>query len=220
MSVIAIDGPAGAGKSTVAKLVAERMGWQHLDTGAMYRALALAVLRAGADPSSEEDVAEVASSVNVEVEGARVLLNGDDVTASIREPRVTEAVATVSGHLRGRQALVTLQRGIATHQDVVMEGRDIGTEVFPEAELKIFLTASLNERAERRWKETRDTELSREEIELRIAERDEADSSRPVSPLRRADDALDIDSSDKSIEEVVTIIVDAARTKGLNRTAI
>ena len=217
MSVIAIDGPAGAGKTTVARKVAGRLGWQHLDTGAMYRALALAVLEAGADPTSEIEVAAIASGIDVELRDDTVHLGGTDVTDEIRAPRVTQAVAQVSGHARARHALVELQRRMADRRDVVMEGRDIGTEVFPGAGLKIYLTASLAERARRRWSESGDGSVDRDVMERQIAQRDEADSTRDVSPLRKADDAVEIDSSGLSIDSVVGLIVDEARARGLLR---
>lgn len=215
MSVIAIDGPAGAGKTTVATEVAHRLGWRHLDTGAMYRALALAVLDTGADPGNESEVAAVAAGLEIEITAGRTFLTGKDVTETIRDARVTDAVVQVSGHASARRALVELQRRTADHHHVVMEGRDIGTAVFPDAELKIYLTASLSERARRRWQESDGVTAAVEDLERQIGERDSADSSRLVSPLRRADDAIEIDSSELAIEEVVALIVGAARERGL-----
>lgn len=215
MSVIAIDGPAGAGKTTVAKEVAHRLGWRHLDTGAMYRALALAVLDTGVDPGNESEVAAVAADLEIEITAGRTFLAGKDVTETIRDARVTDAVVQVSGHASARRALVELQRRTADHHHVVMEGRDIGTAVFPDAELKVYLTASLSERARRRWQESGGVTAAVEDLERQIGERDSADSSRLVSPLRRADDALEIDSSELAIEDVVALIVDAARERGL-----
>ncbi|MGI8775423.1 MAG: (d)CMP kinase [Actinomycetota bacterium] len=215
MSVIAIDGPAGAGKSTVAKRVAERLGWHHLDTGAMYRSLALAVLQAGGDPEEPADVARVATKLDATLQGGRVLLEGVDVTERIRDQDVTLAVAQVAVHPAARLGLVKLQRRAAENLDVVMEGRDIGTAVFPDAELKIYLTASLAERARRRWSETDAPQETRVQIQREIERRDVADSTRETSPLRRAPDAVEIDSSERSIDEVVEIVVDAARAKDL-----
>lgn len=213
MSVIAIDGPAGAGKSTVAGRVAERLGWHHLDTGAMYRSLALAVLRAGGDPEEPADVARVATDLDFATRSGRVLLDGLDVTERIRDEDVTLAVAQVAVHPAARLGLVKLQRRAAENLDVVMEGRDIGTAVFPDAELKIYLTASLAERARRRWSENDAPQEARVQIQHEIERRDVADSTRENSPLRRAPDAVEIDSSDRSMEEVVDMIVAAARAK-------
>jgi cytidylate kinase len=215
MSVIAIDGPAGAGKSTVARMVATRLGWAHLDTGAMYRALALAVLQAGVDPGDEDAVGRVAGDLEVEVRPGLVSLSGTDVTERIRDPDVTRAVAQVSVHPAARHGLVRLQRRVAADQNVVMEGRDIGTAVFPDAELKIYLTASLSERARRRWRESNGSETDLVAIERAIEQRDAADSSRETSPLRRAPDAIEIDSSGLSIQEVVDAITEAARVRHL-----
>lgn len=215
MSVIAIDGPAGAGKSTVAGLVAERLGWQHLDTGAMYRSLALAVLQTGGDPEDPADVARVAAGLDVAMPPGRVLLENVDVTERIRDEDVTLAVARVAVHPAARLGLVRLQRRAAENLDVVMEGRDIGTAVFPDAELKVYLTASLAERARRRWSESDAPPGARTQIQRAMEERDVADSTREISPLRRAPDAIEIDSSERSIEEVVEMVVALAHAKNL-----
>ncbi|MBX5469255.1 MAG: (d)CMP kinase [Thermoleophilaceae bacterium] len=199
--VIAIDGPAGAGKSTVARGVAERLGFTYLDSGAMYRAAALATLEDRREP------AEVARTLEIEL-GERVLANGRDVTAAIRTPEVTEAASRIATDRAVRAALVEKQRELIRRGDWVAEGRDIGTVVAPGAELKIFLTASPEQRARRRaaelgvdWRTVlRDQTL-----------RDEQDRRREHSPLRAAPDAIAIDTTDRTVEDVVTQIAKLAR---------
>lgn len=198
MGVIAIDGPGGSGKSTVARLVAERLGLERLDTGAMYRAVTWAVLTSGADPAA-------AASLELEM-GASVVIGGTDVTEAIRTPEVTAAVSAVSADPEVRSKLVDRQRRWAAERDGgVIEGRDIGTVVFPDADVKVFLTATEEERARRRAVETgRDDART---VAAEIARRDHLDSTRLASPLQKAADAVEIDTTDMPIEEVVERIV-------------
>ena len=205
MSVIAIDGPAGAGKSTVAKLVAEATGLPYLDTGAMYRCVALQSVRSNINSSDMQAVAALAESISIRVEGLRCWLNEMDVTQEIRTNEIASIVSVIAAHSPVRTAMRSQQqRWIQTHGGGVVEGRDIGTVVFPDAELKIFLTASPEERASRRVDQSGGV-LS--EIAHNIAERDRIDSQRLDSPLRPADDAIVVDSTGLGIEEVVGVIV-------------
>ena len=205
--VIAIDGPAGSGKSTVAKEVANRLSLSRLDTGAMYRAVSLLVLRSGADPSDEAAAADLARSMALEV-GDHVKLNGDDVTHEIRAPEVDAVVSAVSAHPSVRAELVRRQREWGdAHDGGVVEGRDIGSVVFPDADLKIFLTADQSARARRRV-EQRASQLagmpsSEAEAQADLARRDGFDSSRAVSPLQVAEGAIVVDSTDLSVDDVV-----------------
>ncbi|MEM7139855.1 MAG: (d)CMP kinase [Actinomycetota bacterium] len=205
MRVIAIDGPAGSGKSTVAKAVAERLGLEYLDTGAMYRSVAYAVLRAGGDPADNEFAANVARSIELSVGLDQVMVNGEDATVEIRGPEVTRAVSLVAANADVRRELVSRQREWAGRRDGgVLEGRDIGTVVFPDAELKVYLTADPEERARRRAKEV--TDLDYETVAADLARRDALDTSRDVDPLAEADDAVQVDTTGLTIDEVVTKI--------------
>ena len=215
---IAIDGPAASGKSTTAKLVAQRLGYLHLDTGAMYRAITLGVLRQGIEVTAREKVEAFAQAADLFVEasgpkGNRILLNGIDLTAEIRSPDVTNNVSTISSYQAVRAVLVREQRKLASEGGIVLEGRDIGTVVLPKAEVKIFMVAAVSERARRRKKEllTAGIEIEDEEIVKEIEERDRKDSTREVSPLKMAPDAIKLDTSNLTIEEQVTFIVDRAR---------
>lgn len=206
MRVIAIDGPAGSGKSTVARAVAARLGVAHLDTGAMYRSVALAVLRRGVDPGDADAVAEVAAQVRIDIDGDRVRLDREEVTAEIRGPEVSETVSAVSSHPRVREELVRRQRAWAdARSGGVVEGRDIGGVVFPDAALKVFLTASDATRAERRSKEGDGQDY--ESVAADIARRDELDSTRSASPLAPAEGAVTIDTTDRTVDEVVEDVV-------------
>ena len=209
MAAIAIDGPAGAGKSTVARAIAEELGFTYVDTGAMYRAIALCALDEGIDPADPETVTGLACSVAIELEGGRVLVDGKDVTASLRADDVTRASAEVSQHAGVRDALVAAQRRLAKEKDVVMEGRDIGTKVLPDAAVKVFMTASLEERATRRGRELGAADLDR--VKSAIERRDEADMNRAESPLVQAPDAIVVDSTGKTIGDVVAEVVALAR---------
>lgn len=202
--VIAIDGPAGAGKSTVARAVAERTGLPYLDTGAMYRCIALEVLRTGVDPADEGRVAVIAESARIELDGQTVLLDGEDVSGRIRGPEVSSVVSVIATHPRVRTAMRTQQqRWVASRGGAVVEGRDIATVVFPDALLKVFLTASPHERARRRVEQVGG---AIDEIAASIAERDRLDSTRSDSPLRPAEGAVHIDSSSCDVEDVVSRI--------------
>ena len=202
MQVIAIDGPAGSGKSTVARAVAERLGLEYLDTGAMYRAVAFAVLRRGGDPADAELAANVARSIELDVTADRVMVNGVDATLEIRGPEVTRSVSLVAANPAVRAELVSRQREWAEWRDGgVLEGRDIGTVVFPDAALKVYLTASAEERAKRRAQEV--TDLDYETVAADLARRDALDSGRDADPLREADDAVLVDTTGLSIDQVV-----------------
>ena len=213
---IAIDGPAGAGKSTVAKITADRLGYLYIDTGAMYRAAALLALEQGVAFDDAPALAELVRTNEIDLQpapsGCRVLLNGRDVSADIRLPEVGNAASPVSAVPEVRELLVARQQELAKARPVVMDGRDIGTVVLPEAECKIFLTASTRVRALRRANELRlkGLPIDLEQVEREIEERDRRDSTRAVSPLRQAEDAVLLDSSDMGIEEVVSRIISLA----------
>ena len=208
MSVLAIDGPAGAGKTTIAKTVATALGWEYVDTGAMYRAVTLKALREGIDPHDDRSLARLAGATDISFAGGRVLLDGVDVTSSIRSGAVTNASPVVAAHPGVRTALVQRQRDLSRQRDVVMEGRDIGSVVAPDASLKVFLTASLDERARRRLHEVGDEgDEALDAMRRSIAERDDADSNRATSPLLRADDAIEIDTTGKDVDTIVAEIV-------------
>jgi cytidylate kinase len=212
--VIAIDGPAGSGKSTVARAVAERLGLDYLDTGAMYRAVTFAALRRGIDPEDAEPVARLARQVEIDVDPQRVLVDGMDATIEIRGPEVTRAVSAVAANDEVRRELRRRQQEWGeAHGGGVVEGRDIGSVVFPDADLKIYLTAAEDERAARRTKEVLD--LDYDTVAADIARRDYADSHRTAGPLTVADGAVVIDTTGRSIEEIVDLVLarldDAAR---------
>ena len=213
---VAIDGPVGAGKSSVSDAVARRLGILHLDTGAMYRALGLAALRAGADPCDEKKIVALCGkldlSVRHEEDGQHTLLAGEDVTGLIRTPEVSMAASTVSRYAEVRRQMVRLQQRLAAETDMVLDGRDICTTVLPNATVKIFLTASPEVRARRRWKEMQEKGMpdSFEEVLAELKKRDEQDMNRPVDPLRQAEDAVLVDTTeigfDASVEEILRIV--------------
>jgi cytidylate kinase len=219
--VIAIDGPAGAGKSTVARKLAERLGLDYVDSGATYRAAALRVLDSGVSPDDANAVIELIgrTSIGFRTNGTRsqVLLEAQDVTEKIRTPAVTLAAAQVSRLPEVRQKLILLQRDLARGRGVVMEGRDIGTVVFPHAALKIFLKADPAERARRRLRddEKRGREATLEQTAYEIGRRDQLDAERKISPLVPATDAVQIDSTDLNADEVVDRIIGLARERKL-----
>ncbi|MCR5094518.1 MAG: (d)CMP kinase [Lachnospiraceae bacterium] len=214
MAAIAIDGPAGAGKSTIAKLVSKRLGFIYVDTGAMYRAMALFMLERGTDINDQKAVAEEAQHAQISIRHENgeqaVILNGENVNGRIRTQQVSDAASTVSTVGEVRERLVALQRELAASTDVVMDGRDIGTVVLPDAKLKIFMTASSEVRAHRRYLELVEKGMEAEEEQIRreIEERDERDRTRAISPLRQAEDAVLLDTSDLSIDEVAERILE------------
>jgi len=220
--VVAIDGPAGAGKSTVTMRVAASLGYFVVDTGALYRTVALVVERAGIDFDDAERVGPLAEALlardAVKLEGdargnSRVVLDGADVSGIIRTPSLSQGASKVSAQPRVRAALLELQRAAGRSGGVVLEGRDIGTVVFPDAEAKIFLTASVDERARRRFEELRAGGASADidSVKREVMERDQRDSTRPIAPLKKAADALVVDSSALSIDQVVARIVEHVR---------
>lgn len=216
MTVIAIDGPAGAGKSSVARAVAAALSFSYLDTGALYRAMALAVLAEAISPEDERAVATVASRVEVRVRGDRTILNGRDVSDRIRDEDVTMIVSLISSYPAVRQRLLQLQKEMLMGGDIVIEGRDIGTRVAPDADLKIYLTATLEQRAARRAGQTGALGVGEPaRIEKDLESRDRADAGRLESPLVQAPDSLAIDSTSLSFDEVVERILVLAR--GRNR---
>ncbi|MFL1672294.1 (d)CMP kinase [Paenibacillus thiaminolyticus] len=213
---IAIDGPAGAGKSTVARLVARDLGYTYIDTGAMYRAVALHMLRLGIDPEDADAIHEAMKDVAIELipldSRQAVLLNGTDVTDEIRTPEISRLASSYARSSAVRERLVHLQRDMAARKGVVMDGRDIGTHVLPDAEQKWFVTASVEERARRRYAESSGVDGATVEQFMReIAARDKQDETRDVSPLRQAEDAVLLDTTRMSIDEVVRVIVDQAK---------
>ncbi len=207
--VVAIDGTAASGKSTTGRAVAKRLNFAYIDTGAMYRALTLKALREDLDISDPSGLAELARKTDISLRGERIILDGVDVTDEIRTPEVDANVSLVSSYPEVRERLVELQRAMGKEGRVVCEGRDIGTVVFPEADLKIFMEANLSERAERRRKEQTESglEVSQERVKSEVARRDRFDSEREASPLRRAEGAILIDTSDLTIEEQVERVV-------------
>lgn len=212
---IAIDGPAGSGKSTVAKLVAQRLGYLYIDSGAMYRAVTLKALREQIDLKDPVSVAKVALATSLELvareeQSLKVLLDGEDVTEEIRSPRISRNVSFVAEIPAVRKHLVRLQQSMARQGGVVMEGRDIGTVVLPRAEIKVYLTASATERARRRQEElaAKGYRIGREQMESEIMERDKIDTSRAADPLKPAPDAEIIDCSALSAAAVAQMIVE------------
>jgi CMP/dCMP kinase len=210
--VIAIDGPAGAGKSSVARGVAAALDFTYLDSGAMYRCVALAGVERGADLDDAETMGALAHSLAISFDGPVVLLDGDDVSTAIREPRVTEASSRVSVHPGVREAMVARQRELIAAGRFVAEGRDIGTVVSPDSPLKVFLTASEEERARRRAEQTGEDP---EAVLAAQRERDERDATREHSALRAAEDAVELDTSALTLEEAVAQIVVLAQERGL-----
>jgi len=207
MTVIAIDGPAGAGKSTVAKALAERLGLAYLDTGAMYRGVTFAALRAGIDPDDVDRVARLALDLGLDIGVERVLVDGQDATLEIRGPEVNRAVSIVAANPEVRSELRSRQVEWARkHGGGVIEGRDIGSVVFPDAELKLFLTAATEVRAQRRHKEVVD--LAYEEVAASIAERDALDQGRKHAPLTETDDAIVIDTTGRTVDDIVAEILE------------
>ena len=216
---VAIDGPVGAGKSTVADAVAARLGILHLDTGAMYRALGLTALRRGIDTQDEQAIVDLCHvldiSVSHEEDGQHTFVEGEDVTGLIRTPEVSMAASTVSRYAEVRKAMVKLQQKLAAETDMLLDGRDICTTVLPNATAKIYLTATAEERARRRWLEMQQKGMpdTFEEVLQAVKDRDNQDMNRKVEPLRQAEDAILVDSTDMTFDEVVDKILAVVEEK-------
>ncbi len=217
--VIAIDGPAAAGKSTTARRVAKILGYLHIDTGAMYRALTLKILRAKVPLGSATEIEKLTEKTTVKLERRNdenaVFVDGRDVTSEIRTPEVTKAVSKISGYPFVRKVMVREQRKLAEGGGVVLEGRDIGTVVLPEADLKIFMVANVSERAKRRRKDLAEVgiDVDHETLIEEINSRDRQDATREVSPLRKANDAIELDTSSMTVDDQVQFIVNKAKEK-------
>jgi cytidylate kinase len=207
--LIALDGPSGVGKSTTAKRVASALEWSYMDTGAMYRAVTLAIQKAGVSLQDHDGVEKILSTLDYEQRGPSYFLNGEDVSEAIRDLDVTKNVSAVSADPRVRRVLVEIQRKLSREGDWIVDGRDIGTVVFPKANCKIFLIASPEARAKRRFLElqAKGVPTTLEDVLSDQARRDHLDSTRETSPLRKADDAVELDTSDLSLEEVVAEVV-------------
>lgn len=216
---IAIDGPAAAGKSTVAKIVAKKLNYIYVDTGAMYRGITFQALQQGVDLQDESKLINLLKNTEILLKpsenGQRVFVNGRDVSAEIRNSEVTNQVSIVAKHRLIREEMVRRQKSLAAEGGVVMDGRDIGTHVMPTAEVKIFLLASVEERAQRRHTENieKGYPSDLDTLKKEIAARDKLDSEREVSPLKKADDAIVMDTTSKSIDEVVELIMELAKER-------
>jgi cytidylate kinase len=210
--VIAIDGPAGAGKSTVARGVADALGFTYLDSGAMYRSVALAALRNDVDPADAAATAALAQDIDIDLAGSGVKLDGEDVSVAIRTPEVTQAASVVSAHPRVREAMVARQRAMIADAHYVAEGRDIGTVVSPESPLKIFLSASAEERARRRSEQTGERY---ERVLAAQFERDRRDRERKHGALQAAEDAVELDTTGQAVADIVERVVALAREREL-----
>ena len=204
--IVAIDGPAGAGKSSVARAVAGRLGFAHMDTGAMYRAITLAAISGRIDLTDPRQLEAAVGAIEMDLDSSIVRLGGEDVTTRLRTSDVTDAVSAIAAQPMVQAALVPFQKDLARDHDVVVEGRDIGTVVFPDAEVKIYLTASAQERARRRMRQLGDP-IDGDTLEEEIRARDTADASRPLSPLQQAPEAHRIDSTEMTLDEVTDVIV-------------
>ena len=216
---IAIDGPAAAGKSTIAKIVAEQLGYIYIDTGAMYRAITLKAIHEGINMASNEEAGELLLRTQIDLEpsdnGQLVFMDGEEVTEAIRTQQVTKAVSEMSAHALVRERMVELQRQMAESRGVVMDGRDIGTDVLPNAALKVFMSATVEERAQRRFadNQVRGINTPLGELQEEIAARDKMDSEREVSPLKQAADAIYIDTTDLTIREAAQEILTLAKER-------
>lgn len=212
--IVAIDGPAGSGKSTVATLLAERAGLQCISSGAMYRAVALHALREGIAPTDRAHLTAVAAALAIRFAGERVFVNGEDVTAALREPAVGEMASTLATYPEVRAHLVAKQQAYGRDGGIVMEGRDIQTVVFPEAEIKVFLEASAAERARRRWQEllARGEAVTYEVVLEEVVARDRRDTEREASPLRPATDAICVDTDGQTVAHVVDCLLSIVDT--------
>ena len=217
--IIAIDGPVGAGKSTVAQRLASVLGFEYVNTGAMYRAVAVAARAAGLDdgsPEAERKLGALLATVRIDFSGGHISLDGRDISAEIGSPEVGESASQLSTLAVVRARMRDLQRTAGAHGAVVMEGRDIGTAVFPDAEFKFFLDASAEVRAELRWRElaARGVDITREQVLAQLHERDRRDRGRELAPLKPAPDAIVVDASSISVEEVVTLMAQRIRARG------
>jgi CMP/dCMP kinase len=212
---VAMDGPAGAGKSTIAKLIAARLHLTHIDTGAMYRAITYEAMKRGVDLTNP-DAYDFLSSTLVKFEANKIYLNGQDITPFISTPDVSHHVSTVAAHPNVRSYMVQLQQEAARHGAIIMDGRDIGTVVLPDAPVKIFLTASVKERAMRRYQDYQAKGIlsSYQELEDEITRRDHLDSTRKTNPLRKADDAVEFDTTHHTIEESVELLIQIIQQRG------
>ncbi|QCX32619.1 (d)CMP kinase [Caloramator sp. E03] len=207
--IIAIDGPAGAGKSTISKIIAEKLNIEYIDTGAMYRAVTLKIIRKGISLNDDDAIECMLKETEIDFINGRIYLDGEDVSKDIRTIEVSSKVSDVAAKSYVRQRLVEIQKNMAAKKSVIMDGRDIGTNVLKDANYKIFLTASVEERAKRRYKEMieKGSNVTFEDVCKDIENRDRIDSTRKVNPLRKADDAIEVDTTSKSIDEVVDEIL-------------
>lgn len=206
--IVAIDGPAGSGKSTIAKLLAKKYDLTYIDTGAMYRMITLYLLENNIDINNLKEVERVLNTVNLDMQGDKFYLDNVDVSTKIREKRINDNVSKVASIKIVRSNLVDLQRKISNNKDVILDGRDVGTVIFPNAQVKIFLIASPEERARRRYNEflEKKTKITYDEVLKSIKERDHIDSTRDESPFVKADDAIELDSTNLTIEDVINFI--------------
>ena len=217
--IVAIDGPAGTGKGTITKLLADRLGLVEIDTGAMYRCVTLECIRNNVSPSDEDGIKEILKKIDIKLKHIsgeqKVFLNGEDVSSKIRTPEIDSFVAVFAALKIVRDKITPIQRKMGETDDIIMEGRDIGTVVFPNADVKIFLNCSLEERANRRFKQNLEKGIkeSYEEVLASIKERHKLETEREIAPLIKADDAIAIDSTNMTIDEVVDEIADIIKNK-------
>ena len=214
--IIAVDGPAGSGKSTISKLLAKELGLVYLDTGAMYRLFTLKMLKENVSFSDNDKINKLLEKLNINIENDKFYLDDEDVSEEIRKTDVAENVSKTAAIKEVREKMVNLQREFSKSKNVILDGRDIGTVVFPEADIKIFLVADPRERAERRFKElkAKGENISLDSIYENILKRDKLDSTRENSPLKKANDAIEVDTTGKNIEEVKNIILNLYNNKG------
>ena len=206
--IVAIDGPAGSGKSTIAKLIAKKFNFTYIDTGAMYRMITLYLLENNIDFDDLKEIEKVLNTVNLDMQGDKFYLNNVDITTKIREKRINENVSKVASIKIVRSNLVDLQRKVSNNKNVILDGRDVGTVIFPNAQVKIFLIASPEERARRRYNEflEKKVEITYDEVLKSLKERDYIDSTRKESPLKKAGDAIELDTTNLTIEDVINFI--------------